>query len=108
MLVWLRASSMSPVMAVMASGVSCRFSLRNCAVTMTSSSASASSACWAWTDPVPSAAMTAIAIFLFILSPSNDELLTHDGEPPHGVGGRHVKTHQVETVLHAVRVFAHQ
>jgi hypothetical protein len=44
MLVWLRASSMSPVMAVMASGVSCRFSLRNCAVTMTSSSVSESSA----------------------------------------------------------------
>jgi hypothetical protein len=44
MLVWLRASSMSPVMAVIASGVSCRFSLRNCAVTMTSSSVLVSSA----------------------------------------------------------------
>src|SRR5690242_11150426 len=108
MLVWLRASSMSPVIAVIASGVSCRFWLRNCAVTITSSSASPFSACCACVAADPSAAMTAIAIFLFIRFPPNNKPLTHDGEPLHGVGGRHVKTHQVETFLHTMRVLAHQ
>src|SRR5690606_8625064 len=42
MLVWLRASSISAFTAVMASGVSCKFCARNCAVTTISFGAASS------------------------------------------------------------------
>ena len=59
MLVWLRSSSISPVTAVIAMGVSCRFCSRNCAVTTISSSSSLASALQV--GAVPNANITAIA-----------------------------------------------
>src|SRR5690606_25123397 len=71
MLVWLRASSSSAEMAVMASGVSCTFCSRNCAVTTTSwSSSSCSAAVAAAVAPAqsttPRDARTADATDLFL------------------------------------------
>src|SRR5262245_46130720 len=114
MLVWLRASSMSPVTAVMASGVSCRFWLRNCAVTVISSSWSLASGCCASAAPLASSRASETPrdtrVFLYMIPPLGNLCVRSVGEGHfhHGITRGRMETDQVETLFDAVRVLAHQ
>src|SRR3954470_24028313 len=114
MLVWLRSASMSPVTAVMASGVFCRFSLRNCAVTVISSSCSVFAACCASTAPLDmsNASVTPreIRVFLYMFPPKEKKRIRsmRESDLQDGIARCRVEADQVETLLHAMRMFAHQ